>query len=208
MLNIATLQQVADNPVLLEQRSKVLKKRHETYQWQMFPDTGVPSGINDNILLLPLDEQFERAKTVNFLGNALKGGAASTTAEKRVDILRTLEKILQMNLDHSTSVQNLHDFEFIATTLERENLKHANPPKELPLDPNIPAYEGYRWVSDVEFGRQILNGVNPVLIRKCTKIPNNFAVTSEMVQPFMNNGKTLEKEMKVSCTNSITSKLV
>ena len=195
---IATLQQVADNPVLVEQRSNVLQERHETYEWQMFPDTGVPSAIDENVLLLPLDEQFERAKMVNFLGNALKGAMASTTAERRVQVLHELEKILKMDLDNDTSVRNLHDFEFIATTLEKENLKDADPPKELPLDPNIPAYEGYRWVSDVEFGRQILNGVNPVLIHKCTKIPDNFAVTGEMVQPLMNNGKTLEEEMKAS----------
>ena len=72
-----------------------------------------------------------------------------------------------MTLTDKSSVANLHDFEFIATTLETENLKDSDPPKELPLDANIPAYEGYRWVSDVEFGRQMLNGVNPVLIRRC-----------------------------------------
>ena len=175
-----------------------MKERRETYQWQMFPDTGMPSGIDENVLLLPLDEQFERAKMVNFLGNAFKRGVASSTAERRVQVLHKLEKILKMQLDNHTSVRNLHDFEFIATTLKTENLKDSNPPRELPLNPNIPAYEGYRWVSDVEFGRQMLNGVNPVLIRKCTKIPDNFAVTSEMVQPLMNNGKTLEEEMKVS----------
>ena len=182
--------------MLVEQRSRVLDERHKTYEWQMFPDTGVPSGIDENVLTLPLDEKFERAKMVNFLGNALGGGIASATAEGRLAVLRTLQRILSMNFDENTSVNSLHDFEFIATTLETENLKNYDPPKDLPVDPNIPAYEGYRWVSDVEFGRQILNGVNPVLIRKCTTIPDNFAVTSEMVLPLMNNGKTLEEEMK------------
>ena len=194
----ATLQQVADNPVLAEQRSNVLKERQETYEWQMFPDTGVPSGINESILTLPLDEKFERVKMVNFLGNALGGGIASLTAPSRLAVLHKLQRILSWNFDENTSVSSLHDFEFIATTLEKENIKDSDPPKDLPVDPNIPTYEGYRWVSDVEFGRQILNGVNPVLIRKCTKIPDNFAVTSEMVYPLMNNGKTLEEEMKVS----------
>ena len=164
----------------------------------MFPDSGMPSGIDESILTLPLDEKFERAKMVNFLGNALGGAAASKTAGSRIAILHTLQQILSWNFDETTSVSSLHDFEFIATTLEKENLKDSDPPKDLPVDPNIPTYEGYRWVSDVEFGRQILNGVNPVLIRKCTKIPDNFAVTSEMVYPLMNNGKTLEEEMKVS----------
>ena len=184
--------------MLVEQRNRVLKERRQLYEWQMFPDSGVPSGIDESILTLPLDEKFERAKMVNFLGNALGGAAASKTAGSRIAILHTLQQILSWNFDENTSVSSLHDFEFIATTLEKENLKDSDPPKDLPTDPNIPAYEGYRWVSDVEFGRQILNGVNPVLIRKCTKIPDNFAVTNEMVQPLMNSGKTLEEEMKVS----------
>lgn len=153
--------------MLVEQRANQLKGRHETYEWKTFPDTGVPSAIDENVLLLPLDEQFERVKMVNFLGNTFKGLVASGTANKRVEILHRLEEVLKMNLTNQVSVANLHDFEFIATTMETENLKDSDPPKELPLDVNIPAYEGYRWVSDVEFGRQMLNGVNPVLIRKC-----------------------------------------
>ena len=147
-----------------------------TYEWQTFPDTGVPSAIDENVLFLPLDEQFERVKMVNFLGNVFKGLVASGTANKRVKILHRLEEVLKMNLTDKSSVANLHDFEFIATTLEIENLKDSDPPKELPLDANIPAYEGYRWVSDVEFGRQMLNGVNPVVIRKC-----NNAEESELI---------------------------
>ena len=135
-----------------------------TYKWQTFSDTGMPSAIDESFLFLPLDEQFERVKFVNFLGNVFKGQVASRTANKRVEILHRLEEVLKMNLTDQSSVANLHDFEFIATTLETENLKDYKPPKEYA---NIPAYEGYRWVSDVEFGRQMLNGVNPVLIRRC-----------------------------------------
>ena len=196
-LLLATLQQVDSNPILVEQRTNLLKERQETYQWKVFTDNGVPSGIDESVLTLPLDEQFERAKMVNFLGNAFKSLVYSSTANDRVEAMHVLEKVLKMKIGDKISLENLHDFEFIATTLETENLLDADPPGELPLDPNIPAYEGYRWVSDVEFGRQMLNGVNPVVIRKCTKIPAHFAVTSEMVQPFMANGKTLEQEMKV-----------
>ena len=196
--SIATLKQVANNPILVEQRSNLLQERRKTYEWQIFTDSGVPSAIDENVLTLPLDESFERAKMINFLGNLFKGFLASTTADGRVQKMHALEKILKMKVGDNISLENLHDFEFIATTIETENLKNADPPQQLPDDPNIPTYEGYRWVSDVEFGRQILNGVNPVLIQKCTKIPEKFAVTSEMVQPFMHNGKTLEEEMKVS----------
>ena len=56
-------------------------------------------------------------------------------------------------------------------------------------------YEAGRWTSDVEFGRQMMNGVNPIFIEKCRAVPPNFQVTNEMVQPFMS--LSLEEEMKV-----------
>ena len=80
-------------------------------------------------------------------------------------------------------IDNLHDYEKMATTLGR---------------PEIPVHEAARWVTDVEFGRQMLNGVNPVVIEKCTARPPNFPVTNDMVKGFLNRGLTLEQEMKVS----------
>jgi len=62
----------------------------------------------------------------------------------------------------------------------------------------IPLYEAGRWTSDVEFGRQIMNGVNPMMIRKCTEIPKKFHVTNAMVMPYLTRGLTLEQEIEVS----------
>ncbi len=43
------------------------------------------------------------------------------------------------------------------------------------------------WQSDIEFGRQRLNGMNPVLIRKCKpediNLAGNFSVTNEIINP-------------------------
>ncbi len=41
----------------------------------------------------------------------------------------------------------------------------------------------------------MMNGVNPIIIRKCEDIPPNFLVTNEMVQPFLQ--VSLEQEMMV-----------
>ena len=61
----------------------------------------------------------------------------------------------------------------------------------------ISVYNGDRWTTDVEFGRQILNGVNPVVIKRCTELPSNFHVTNEMVKSSLSGGKTLLEEIKV-----------
>ncbi len=65
-------------------------------------------------------------------------------------------------------------------------------------DESTPLYENGRWTSDVEFGRQILNGVNPMVIKKCTEMPSKFPVTNEIVKPFLTRGLSLEQEIEVS----------
>ena len=79
-------------------------------------------------------------------------------------------------------IEYLHDYETLATILG---------------DPDVAVHNAARWTTDVEFGRQVLNGVNPVVIEKCTKLPSNFPVTNDMVKGFLNRGMTLEQEMKV-----------
>lgn len=196
-LYIAAILKNVSNPILVEHRRKQLESRQQLYKWQVFTDNGVPSAIDESVLTLPRDEQFEIGKQINFLGNVFKGGIASATAEFRDFVSNVLEDILKMGVRDGAPSKSINDFEFIMKTIQEENLKSADPPQELPSDPNIPCYEGYRWVSDVEFGRQILNGVDPVVIHKCTKIPDNFAVTGDMVKPLLSNGNTLADEMKV-----------
>ena len=80
------------------------------------------------------------------------------------------------------SLDSLHGYEELATTM-------GAPEPEL--------YQTDRWATDVEFGRQMLNGVNPVAIRKISALPDNFPVTNEMVQGSLHTG-TLEDQIKVS----------
>uniref|UniRef100_A0A4W6CVJ1 Uncharacterized protein n=1 Tax=Lates calcarifer TaxID=8187 RepID=A0A4W6CVJ1_LATCA len=57
-------------------------------------------------------------------------------------------------------------------------------------------YVSEHWKDDDFFGYQFLNGINPYVIKRCTKLPSNFAVTEEMVKPFLANGNSLTAEMK------------
>ncbi|XP_065273060.1 hydroperoxide isomerase ALOXE3-like [Emys orbicularis] len=57
-------------------------------------------------------------------------------------------------------------------------------------------YVSEHWQEDSFFGYQFLNGVNPVVIRKCTVLPENFPVTEGMVAGSLGEGTTLRDELK------------
>ncbi|KAM4603990.1 polyunsaturated fatty acid lipoxygenase ALOX15B-like isoform 1-T1 [Polymixia lowei] len=59
---------------------------------------------------------------------------------------------------------------------------------------DISDYVQKHWKDDDFFGYQMLNGVNPVMIRRCSVLPDNFPVTDEMV--FIQGGGTIEEEMQ------------
>ncbi len=150
---------------MLKQRASELSKCKEEYKWLQFPESGLPSGIDDTVKKLPPDEQFQSVKNFNFTTTAL-GNVAKL-------------KLTGLFID----VDDLHDYEVIANRLGGLE----------------PLYKAGRWASDVEFGRQMMNGVNPIMIKRCEALPPNFKVTNSLVQPFISS--TLEEEIKVHSYN-------
>ncbi|XP_010772269.1 arachidonate 12-lipoxygenase, 12R-type-like, partial [Notothenia coriiceps] len=59
---------------------------------------------------------------------------------------------------------------------------------------DISEYVQEHWKEDTFFGYQYLNGINPMLIRRCTALPENFPVTDDMLFP--DGQSRLADEMK------------
>lgn len=60
-----------------------------------------------------------------------------------------------------------------------------------------PEYTLEHWQEDTFFASQFLNGLNPVLIRRCGHLPENFPVTDDMVAPVLGPGTSLQAELEV-----------
>ncbi|XP_028253223.1 hydroperoxide isomerase ALOXE3-like isoform X2 [Parambassis ranga] len=57
----------------------------------------------------------------------------------------------------------------------------------------IAEYVSEHWKDDDFFGYQLLNGVNPFVIQRCSKLPSNFPVTEDMMGSiFINDYKIME----------------
>ena len=161
----------------------------------------MPSSIDETIphFSLPADEEFQHAKDVNFLINIFKGLVLNGTIADTT--LAFIDGVIQRALDISTSTfrsaQNLYTFEQLPLKLVAEEMKNKDPQSEITKGAGIEICNASRWITDEEFGRQILNGVNPVVIHRCSTLPDNFPVTHDMVQNSLVRNMSLQEEMKV-----------
>ncbi|XP_054886024.1 polyunsaturated fatty acid 5-lipoxygenase [Poeciliopsis prolifica] len=162
----AFLPQDDKTSIVKQHRQKELDQRRKTFRWKEW-QPGFPLSIDANRHRdLPRDIQFDSEKGVDFILNYSKA-------------IENLCVNSFMNMFQS-SWSDFADFEKIFVRIKN----------------TISEYVMQHWKEDFMFGYQFLNGCNPVLISKCTKLPDKFPVTNEMVSVSLERDLTLEQELK------------
>ncbi|KAL1263256.1 hypothetical protein QQF64_005995 [Cirrhinus molitorella] len=162
----ARLPQHEKTGVAKQHRRKELEQRQKTYRWKEW-HPGFPMSIDAKAHSeLPRDIQFDSEKGVDFVLNYSKA----------------IENLYVNQFMHmfQSSWGDFADFERIFVRIKN----------------TISEYVMEHWKEDFMFGYQYLNGCNPVVIRKCTEIPDKFPITQKIVEDSLERGLTLEEELK------------
>uniref|UniRef100_I3MQM7 Arachidonate 5-lipoxygenase n=1 Tax=Ictidomys tridecemlineatus TaxID=43179 RepID=I3MQM7_ICTTR len=152
--------------ILKQHRRKELETRQKQYRWMEW-NPGFPLSIDARCHKdLPRDIQFDSEKGVDFVLNYSK-------AMENLFINRFMHMF-------QSSWSDFADFEKIfvkiSNTISERVMKH--------------------WQEDLMFGYQFLNGCNPVLIRRCSELPEKLPVTTEMVECSLERQLSLEQEVQ------------
>ncbi|XP_008835956.1 arachidonate 5-lipoxygenase isoform X2 [Nannospalax galili] len=156
--------------ILKQHRRKELETRQKQYRWMEW-NPGFPLSIDAKCHKdLPRDIQFDSEKGVDFVLNYSK-------AMENLFINRFMHMF-------QSSWSDFADFEKIfvkiSNTISERVMNH--------------------WQEDLMFGYQFLNGCNPVLIRRCTELPQKLPVTTEMVECSLERQLSLEQEVQLNQT--------
>ncbi|XDV12327.1 hypothetical protein PO909_001031 [Leuciscus waleckii] len=166
------------NPIAQRQRMRQLKKQQKLFRlvgstliqvgWRVYAE-GTPQVIDcDTTHALPAEVRFSFTKEIEFYFTAAKQ-LAVLKLTGLADSKKSWESISQM-----------------------EALFCGNGNKTIAC---FAEYIQGHWDKDEFFGYQFLNGLNPMMIQRCSTLPENFPVTDDMVKDSL-RGSSLEQEMK------------
>ncbi|XP_058287911.1 arachidonate 12-lipoxygenase, 12R-type isoform X2 [Hylobates moloch] len=187
-------------PVLLEHRREEIRAKQDFYHWRVFLP-GLPSYVhipsyrppvrryrnpnrpewNGYIPGFPILINFKATKFLNL--------------NLRYSFLKTASFFVRLGpMALAFKVRGLLDCKHSWKRLK--DIRKIFPGKKSVVS----EYVAEHWAEDTFFGYQYLNGVNPGLIRRCTRIPDKFPVTDDMVSPFLGEGTCLQAELELSQT--------
>ncbi|KAF4114144.1 polyunsaturated fatty acid 5-lipoxygenase-like [Onychostoma macrolepis] len=155
-----------DTKSFQEQRKDGLESRQKIFRWNQWRP-GFPKSIDATVKELPKEVQFDEEKESEWYWDLAK-----VFVYLKVDQIEGL----------SESWENIADIGQIFGHIINENAVQVNVIQD--------------WNKDYMFGYQFLNGCNPVMIRKCTKLPDKFPVTHEMVEGCLKRGLALQEELQ------------
>ncbi|KAL1276666.1 hypothetical protein QQF64_036289 [Cirrhinus molitorella] len=155
-----------DTKSFQEQRKNELESRQKIFRWNKW-SPGFPMSIDADVDELPKEVEFDEEKKTEFEKNSFK--AAVELGLDRIE-------------GYFESWNDIADFE---TIYDHYNIKDTLLEKVM-----------QDWNKDEMFGYQFLNSCNPVMIRKCMKLPDKFPVTHEMVKGSLTRGHTLQEELQ------------
>uniref|UniRef100_A0A8D1JZP1 Arachidonate 12-lipoxygenase, 12R type n=1 Tax=Sus scrofa TaxID=9823 RepID=A0A8D1JZP1_PIG len=195
-LREATGKTTADDtlPILLEHRKEELRAKQDFYRWRVFVP-GLPNYVHIPSYRPPVRRNPNRPewngyipgfpilinfKATKFLNSNLRFSFLKTASFFYRLGPTALAFKLRGLVDCTRSWKRLKDIKKIFPTN-----------KSL-----VTEYVSEHWTEDSFFGYQYLNGVNPGLLRRCTRIPDKFPVTDDMVAPFLGEGTCLQAELE------------
>ncbi|KAL8524651.1 hypothetical protein ACS0TY_014305 [Phlomoides rotata] len=164
---------------------------------------------------VPRDEKFNHVKFSDFIGYALKSlGQVIIPEVKAVfdktinefdsfnDVLKLYEGGVKLPEGHKNKVNECVPLELIRELTRSDGERALNFPV-----PDVIAVDETAWRTDEEFGREMLAGVNPVIIRRLQEFPptsnldrqkygdQDSTITREHVEKNM-NGLTVDEAME------------
>jgi Lipoxygenase len=166
---------------------KISQNAESRYQWEQ-----TYKNLPGHVKGVPRGEGFSIGKIIIFLFTAIKGVIGLLTAQFLHLFPYLWDKFKKGEIVF-TGTADLGLLAIFADFNNWNNLEEFNEffqPWTFFSQPDV----AKNWQLDIEFGRQRLNGMNPVLIRKCNpediNPDGNFPVTNEIINPF--RGKDID----------------
>ncbi|CAK8679089.1 unnamed protein product [Clavelina lepadiformis] len=171
-LETAVLPQKVTDPYVQSLRKREIENNSSLFQWIARPNSG------DSLWGLPRFVDSSRLDTLPLLFKRMTIRQIQRDKNYRsIGVQRLLNKIITC----TCPMNSLESYHKMAEGyhLERQNLNYLDD-----------------WDTDEGMGRQVLTGINPLMVSRCTSLPDYFNVTNDDVKGFLSSNRMLEEEIQ------------